>query len=128
MIKLRIVTFLLVALVASSCGSAPKAATDSVVSTIENERNCQQHLEDSYWGGECREFKAANVVKKTLTDADKANGIDGSWCMQIDYIWKSDNGGEWKQVTRFFYVTQSDDEFKALESAFSLDIDDCLTQ
>ena len=127
MTKLRIVPILLLALILSSCGGAPKEVIDSAIATFDNDIDCHPN-EDWYRGGECRDFKVSFAERKTLTGAHKANGIDAAWCLQIDYIWKSDAGGEWKQNSRGFYVTQLGDEYIAQPLSFWSDMDDCLSR
>ena len=127
MTKLKIVTLILLALFVSSCQGAPKTVIDTAIASIINSGFC--HQDNISLGGECREFKVARAVRNPITDADKANGIDDSWCIQIDYIKKRVNSDKWEQVTEVIYITKSGDIVEIPPKFFWLnDMDYCLEQ
>ena len=89
MIKLNslqmIFVLLLTSLMTACQSGAPQEAIDVAIQGIKSSVFCTGN---SIGGGahDCQDFIALRSARADLTNADKANGYDDRWCIQIDFL------------------------------------------
>ena len=97
-----VIIVMLMSLLMTSCQKIPQEVIDSAISYHDTVM-CQNY--------ECRDTKIGKVKQKNITDADKANGIDAAWCVEISYISQLKAPyATWQNATDVIYVRHSSDE------------------
>lgn len=86
----------------TSCQQTPKEVTDFAIKALQ-ERSCFDITS-------CRDFKINEVIiKKELTNADKANRIENKWCIGLSYLKRNSDDTwyeDWRSVVIVKYQGQ----------------------
>jgi hypothetical protein len=80
-----IFVMLFASLMAACQSGAPQEALDLAIQGVKSGMYCTN---EGYGGypRECQDIKPSRSVGAVLTNADKANGYEDRWCVQIDFL------------------------------------------
>lgn len=59
---------------------------------------------------ECKDF-AHRTKEKSLSKADKANGLEGRWCVRVEYAYKLSEADRWQDGHENYIVSKHNGQY-----------------
>ncbi len=105
-VKFSILVYVgLFALSLTSCTGISNEVADLATKRVQESKTCTHDYQ-------CRDFKVTRLKQMDLTSADKANGIDTRWCIQVAYIFFNDRDKLWQDNNGVVWIEQSQGALK----------------
>ena len=102
-----IIVACVVCIAMGACGNRGISQRDEVdfaLKELQSSSYCGEEIE-------CKDFKLFAAYEKSLSSADKLNGVEGRWCIGFNFAYKAESGN-WVDADYAYQIEKKEGELR----------------